>query len=187
MDLETIISIAFVAVIILFQVFGALAGRLLNRRKAEGAKPPAGGGRLKGLVERVRTELQETVRAAGEARREAPGSAGEKTTTPRLDAGQTTPPPFRGERSAERRPAAVADGQPTAARAETSAWSGAAEAAVQDEIARDAIGAKAGEKTGETALTGPAADFPDSAAGLRQAILWSEILAPPLALRRDWD
>ena len=109
MDADTLISILFVGVIILFQLFGTVFGRLLKQGKsAKGEKAAKAGGLLKTLTERINREIQIAMEQAAKAQ-QRPSVADEGKQPGRGSKKAGTRPPARPPqpiraRAAESRP-----------------------------------------------------------------------------------
>lgn len=192
MDMETVLSIAFVAVIILFQVFGAVFSRLIKRGQAASEKPAKAGGLIKTLASRVNRELQQALQQAAAARA---GQDKQNGDIAALFQSQTADRTLSGD-GRDRPPA----GKKPPGRPKTAAGHSAAGPSVRHQAAggpvaidpilddedlineiRQGLFEEEALKTDESMPVAPKPGY--AVADLRRAVIWSEILAPPLALR----
>ncbi len=152
-NIDTIITVVFVAVIILFNVFGTIFSRLIKRGQAgsdKTARTAPAEGLFQTLKSRVSNEIQVAMDQVAVPKTARPASP--KAQKPK-------PPPAVPSREED---ALIDD--------------------IRQELMREDVVAEAPEarkREGGLAL----ADLSFSGRDLRRAVIWSEILAPPLALR----
>lgn len=183
--MDTLITVAFVAVIILFQVFGAVAGRLLKRgQSGPEEKAPEAGGVLKTLVTRVSREIQMAMEQAAANQGKAPPaeypepeglSASGKQ---QQDRRQTAVSRLPGERPTRIRPIVKKPAAPAAVEPAPE------EQSLIDDIRQELLNDAVREMEIDDGSAPAASPAGYAASDLRQAVIWSEILAPPVALRK---
>ncbi|MEW6077642.1 MAG: hypothetical protein AB1724_07520 [Thermodesulfobacteriota bacterium] len=212
MDMDTLITVVFVAVIIAFQLFGSIAGRLLK----QGRSAPGQSEKKEGLLTRVGREIQRAMEEAAAKQREAshddapPDRVREEEKTvvdegpgkkpapaTRRPAPRRTAPTRPAIKKPERRTPAVS--APSVARSvvrkqekPAAVESVQEDKALMADIRQGLLEAAAPDKPGVspamTGQDGPALAGIEPGNGyeaddLRRAVVWSEILAPPVALR----
>ena len=209
-DTDTLITVAFVAVIIAFQLFGSVAGRLLKQNRTAPGKPANKEGLLTRINREIKLAMEEAAaKQRGDSREEAPPDRvreealadkgrPEKKAAPvirRPAPGQTPSTRPAVKRAAVKAAPSVA--RPDVKKKEKSA---AASAAAEDKALiseiRQGILESAAVAAVEKPGAGHAITVEDShasagiesgpgyeAGDLQRAVVWSEILAPPVALR----
>ncbi|MDY6906416.1 MAG: hypothetical protein SWH61_17225 [Thermodesulfobacteriota bacterium] len=206
MDMDNILTVLFIVVLVVFQVFGVVMKKLVNRGTADGdKKKPKKGGFLDVVVTRIKEEIE----AAKEAAMTPPTQpqSSDQAESTRTDG-------IRGWEALMPEPPEPAESQP-ATRKPLSAFDSVREAeptAGKQRLARQPTAGKTPQEIGQplaapktTALyeetekkaaasayshTTPSlrkkrTPHHDRIMELRRAVVWTEIFAPPLALRDD--
>ncbi|RLC27547.1 MAG: hypothetical protein DRH32_10135 [Deltaproteobacteria bacterium] len=174
MSLDTFISILFVVFIILFQV----AGMLVERMQKSGGTSRAGS-LIGTFMARIKKELEMAVSGSG-----GPEAAGAKAMS---GWDELMPDEQREQVSQEPEPAPVMVREDA-----EDVLPGPGAAVILQPLEQDEDGIRAAADAESRAATA-GQPLPDSTAALpsiqelRRAVAWSEILAPPLALREDWQ
>lgn len=170
-DIDTIVTVVFVAIIIVFNVFGTILSRLVKGKKT-GANKKGRAAKADGILQTLKSRVTDEIQTAMEQVAVAQGKQG-ATARP----AQTPVQPGRPLRSTE-------GVKKTAG--STPAISNREEAALIDQIRQEMLGDEDFQETRKAEMV---ESDPVPAAGgyavtdLRRALIWSEILAPPLALR----
>lgn len=196
MDVDTLFTVIFVVVIILFQAFGVVAGRLVKKGRAVPDKSAKPGGLIGVLASRVNREIQAARQQAAAARTGPAGQNGSLDAL--LQTGQAGRDIF-----AELNARLPVGEKPMPRVEKTEGWSDAKRAARLRAVAQEATLPAADDAAvaeqavieeirkgrldnaaGKNAATEPVAPEDGyAAADLRRAVVWAEILAPPVALR----
>ena len=162
MDIDTLLTVIFVVVIILFQLFGAIAGRLIKKNKSEPDKPD-------GVLQTLKTRVSKEIQTAMDQVAAAQGKSDRPVQTKEIPA-QT--------RSAPRSPVKKQKPPPAVSIRE--------EEELIDQIRKDLMEADVTEAANEVRRTErrPASAMTSyTGADLRRAVIWAEILGPPVALK----
>ncbi len=186
MDIDTLFSILFVVVIILFQGVGMMLKKRKSRRPEAAGETSAGPkkGFLQTVVNRIQEEMEQARQAA-----QSPASG------PSAGWEQFMKTPAREKAEPERAPAAATGrGNATFAGDRTGPASSrvtlsAAEAGLEEIDLDENFSAEppppAKKNPSSAILQRPSGKHSPDIHELRRAVIWSEILAPPLALRRE--
>ena len=174
MDKDTLFTIVFVFIIIMFQLFGSVLSRLVKRDRQSSAKAAGSGGAgrvLQTLKSRVSREIQMAMEQAAASRKGAEWTnIAEKTPVRPREASLSQAPLKRG----------VPGKSPTAA-VPVSEEEDLINEIRQGLLAEDEDVSTPVVKEDEGVVTELKAGY--TVEELRQAVIWTEIFAPPLALR----
>jgi hypothetical protein len=174
MNKDTLFTIVFVVIIILFQLFGSVLSRLVKRDRQTSGKTGGTGGAgrvLQTLKSRVSREIQMAMEQAAASRKGAEWTnIAEKTPARPRKASLSQAPMKRG-----------VPGKPATGAVASSEEEDLINEIRQGLLAEDEDVSTPVVKEDEGVVTELKAGY--TVEELRQAVIWTEIFAPPLALR----